>query len=232
MKEAVILAGGRGTRLQKLISDVPKPMAPVNGKPFLYYVLLWLEKNRIERVIISSGYKAESIVNYFGNSFYNLSIDYATEAKPLGTGGAVRFAFRKTTGDEIIVINGDTYFPIDLERFYLFHTKGRNLFSIALKRMKDFSRYGSVEVDGNAILRFNEKKQCTEGLINGGIYLVNRQFIESQQSREVFSLEKDFLEAEAGSGNIKGIVFDDPFIDIGMPEDYLEAQALLKSGSK
>jgi D-glycero-alpha-D-manno-heptose 1-phosphate guanylyltransferase len=228
MKEAIILAGGMGTRLRKIISGIPKPMAPVNGKPFLWHVLLWLEKYKIEKIIISAGYKSYKIVNYFGDSFNDIPIEYAIEEKPLGTGGAVRYAFQKTKGKDILILNGDTYFPIDLEKFYSSHIRNKNVFSMALKKMKSFSRYGSVECDGDKILKFNEKKFCSDGLINGGIYLTSGKFIESGQMPEVFSLEKDLLERKAGSGKLNCLIFDDLFIDIGIPEDYQRAQSLLK----
>ncbi len=203
MKEAIILAGGMGTRLQKVVSDVPKPMAPVSGKPFLYYVLKWLEKYNIEKVIVSAGYKADIIIKYFGDSFEGISLVYAVEEKPLGTGGAVRFALGHISGNETLILNGDTWFPIDLDRFFSFHEETGSSFSIALKRMKNFSRYGSVECEGNTIIRFNEKKMCRDGFINGGIYVADRQFIESRQLPEVFSLEKDLLEKEVGIRNYK-----------------------------
>jgi D-glycero-alpha-D-manno-heptose 1-phosphate guanylyltransferase len=230
MKEAIILAGGMGTRLQKVVSDVPKPMAQVSGKPFLYHILKWLEKYSIEKVIVSAGYKADVIIKYFGDSFDRISIVYAVEEKPLGTGGAVKFALGQISGNETLILNGDTWFPIDLDRFCSSHEETESIFSIALKRMKNFSRYGSVECEGNTIIRFNEKKMCSDGFINGGIYLADRQFIELRLLPEVFSLEKDLLEKVVGSGIIKCQIFDDSFIDIGIPEDYRKAQSVIKPG--
>lgn len=221
--EVIILAGGMGTRLAKVVADVPKPMAPVNGRPFLYYIFQWLQKYPVERIIVSAGYKSEIIVKYFGESFINIPVEYAIEENPLGTGGALMFAFKKTKSKDILVINGDTWFPVDINNFYSFHTINKFLLTIALKQMKDFSRYGTVECVENTIVRFNEKKQCNKGLINGGIYLINRQFLESKQLPEVFSLEKDLLEKECGSSLLKCRIFDDPFIDIGIPDDYQKA---------
>jgi D-glycero-alpha-D-manno-heptose 1-phosphate guanylyltransferase len=226
--EAIILAGGMGTRLSKVVTDVPKPMAPVNGKPFLFYLLQWIKKYPIEKIILSIGYKSESIINYFGKSFSDIPVTYVIEEKPLGTGGALKFAFQKTNGTNILVLNGDSYFPINLNKFILGHSKNNHLFSAALKRMKDFSRYGSVKCRGNTIIKFNEKKFCHDGLINGGIYLINRQFIESKQLPEVFSLEKEILEKEVQTSELKCMIFDDIFIDIGIPEDYLRAESILR----
>lgn len=229
MNEAIILAGGFGTRLQKLITDVPKPMAEVCGKPFLHYILHWLKKNNITKVIVSAGYKAEIIIEYFGDLFEGMSLEYAVEEKPLGTGGAVKFAAARSKTNDILVINGDTWFPVDLERFFSFHESSGNSFSIALKRMVNFSRYGAVEFENDTIVKFSEKKFCTEGLINGGVYLVSKPFIESGGFPEVFSLENDLLEKVVGSGMIKGMVFDDPFIDIGVPEDYIRARSFFNT---
>lgn len=217
-----------GKRLSEVVTDVPKPMATVNEKPFLYYVLHWLRKYHVEKIIISTGYKSDSIVKYFGDSFSNIPLVYTIEKNPLGTGGALMFALLKTTGTNILVVNGDTWFPIDINKFYSSHILTNNQMTIALKPMRDFSRYGSVECIGSTIVRFNEKKFCSEGLINGGIYLIKRQFLESMQLPEVFSLEKDILEKESGSTDLKCCIFDDTFIDIGIPEDYKRAGSFLK----
>lgn len=226
--EAIILAGGMGTRLRETISDLPKPMAPVNGKPFLYYVLNWLKDQQIEKIILSTGYRSESIIDYFGGSFCGMPLEYAAEKKPLGTGGAIRFAMQKSHGNDVLVLNGDTWFPVPVSRFFLFHTGIQSSFSLALKPMKDFSRYGNVECAGDTIIRFNEKKFCSDGLINGGIYIINRTFFESLKLPEVFSVEADVLEKFAGSSLLKCMVFNEPFIDIGIPEDYKRALELLK----
>ena len=229
MMEAIILAGGMGTRLQKIVTDVPKPMAPVNNKPFLFYLLRWISNFPVEKIILSTGYKSESIFDYFGNSFENIRLKYVKDEEPLGTGGAVIKALKSTRGKDILILNGDTWFPVNLNEFYSFHLKNNYIFSIALKRMKKISRYGSVEINGDTIVRFNEKKYCAEGLINGGIYLVNRQFFESRQLPDVFSLEKELLAEEAGTSVLKGMVFDVPFIDIGIPEDFRRAGSVMKT---
>jgi len=227
--DAIILAGGMGTRLRKTVPDIPKPMAPVNDKPFLFYLLKWLKQFKVDIIILSTGYKSEYFFEYFGNLFENIPIVYVTEEKPLGTGGAVINALTGTTGDNILIANGDTWFPIDLNRFNNSHLNNENLLTVALKRMKEFSRYGSVEISGDTIIRFHEKGYCSEGLINGGIYLVNRKYLESRKFPVVFSLEEEILVKEAGSSLLKAMVFDDPFIDIGMPEDYRKAGSILKN---
>jgi D-glycero-alpha-D-manno-heptose 1-phosphate guanylyltransferase len=226
--EAIILAGGMGTRLRDVIGDLPKPMAPVGSKPFLDYLFKWIKDYHVEKLVLSAGYKSESIVKYFGNSVYGIPVEYVIEEKPLGTGGAIKYALHKTSGDDILVLNGDTYFPIDLRKFFSFHVRNKSLFSVALKRMRNFDRYGTVECRRNTIVRFNEKKFCSDGLINGGIYLINRNIIEAWKLSGAFSLEKDIMEKESGTSVIKGMVFDDLFIDIGIPEDYHKAESILK----
>ena len=226
--EAIILAGGLGTRLRKVIPDIPKPMAPVGDKPFLYYIFDWIRKYNVEKVIISAGYKADSIKEYFGNSVFDIPLDYVIEEKPLGTGGAVKLASERTEGNDILILNGDTWFPVDISKLSVFHIENDSKFTVALKRMTDFNRYGTVELEKNIILKFNEKKFCSEGLINGGIYLAKRNYIDSWKMPEVFSLEKDILEKEAGKSILNGMVFDEPFLDIGVPEDYMKAEKILK----
>jgi D-glycero-alpha-D-manno-heptose 1-phosphate guanylyltransferase len=218
-----------GTRLRNAVPDVPKPMAPVNDKPFLFYLLKWLKQYKVDKIILSTGYKPGLFFEYFGDLFENIPLVYVTEEKPLGTGGAVINALAETTGNNILIVNGDTWFPIDLDSFYDSHLNNKNLFTVALKRMRKFSRYGSVEMSGETIVRFHEKRFCSEGLINGGIYLVNRKYLESRKFPVVFSLEEEILVKEAGTSLFKGVIFDDPFIDIGMPEDYRRAGNILKN---
>ncbi|HUX95226.1 MAG TPA: nucleotidyltransferase family protein [Bacteroidales bacterium] len=227
--EAIILAGGLGTRLRNTVAGLPKPMAPVNGKPFLFHILNWLKEYPLDKIVISTGYVSELIIEYFGNRFNGIPIEYTIEQIPLGTGGAIRFAMQKCKGDNFLVLNGDTYYPVELDKFITFHTERKSMFSLVLKPMRAFSRYGSVECKGDTIERFVEKKQCDDGLINGGLYLINRSFFESQNLKEVFSVEKDVLEKNAGSGVIRCMVSDKPFIDIGIPEDYERAGDFMKS---
>lgn len=227
--EAIILAGGFGTRLREIVDTVPKPMAPVDGKPFLYYIFRWLNRYQVSKVIISGGYKSESIIGYFGNSFMGIPVVYAIEEKPLGTGGAIMFSLMETTEANILIVNGDTYFPVDLNMFYNEHLSRGSKITIALSKMKDFSRYGTVECKQDYVTRFNEKKPCKEGLINGGIYLINRAYLESKQLSASFSFEKEILEKETVKLMVKCMAFNDPFIDIGIPEDYLRASSVMKS---
>ncbi len=226
--EVIILAGGLGTRLKEIVKDVPKPMASVGGKPFLWYIFKWLKNYHVSKVVVSAGSGSDKIIEYFDKEFQGIPLFYAVEEFQLGTGGAVRYALPLTNEKNILILNGDTYFPIDLNIFGFFHINNMNKISLALKPMKDFSRYGSVECTDNKITRFNEKKYCHEGLINGGIYLLDRTYIESKKLPEVFSFEKEILENEADPENLKCMVFDTPFIDIGIPEDYYRAESILR----
>jgi len=227
--EAIILAGGAGTRLGNILRDIPKPMAPVNGKPFLEYILEWLVRNPVSRIIISSGYKAETISGYFGSSFAGMPVDYVVEKEPLGTGGAISYALAQCADDDVMVLNGDTYFPADVQYMFDFHTSVRSKITLALKRMEKFDRYGTVVTDGNKIVKFNEKEWCEAGLINGGIYIIDRQYFSSLSLPAVYSFEKEFLEPVVIKGIIHGVTFNAPFIDIGIPEDYFRAGEFISS---
>jgi D-glycero-alpha-D-manno-heptose 1-phosphate guanylyltransferase len=226
--EMIILAGGMGTRLRTVVSDVPKPMAPINGRPFLQYIFEWISNYEVDRAILSVGYKAPVISEYFGNKFKNIHLEYCVEEHPLGTGGAIKLSLRQTGGDNILVVNADTYFPIDISRFIDFHVSGNAMLSIALKKMEEFDRYGTVELsNGDCISTFKEKEYCEQGLINGGIYLINKAFINSLSLPEVFSFEKEVLEKCTNTGYLKGALFNDPFVDIGVPEDYYRASDIV-----
>ena len=226
--EVIILAGGLGTRLRSAIGEVPKPMAPVDGKPFLHYQLLWLESYGVDKVVLSIGYKAEMITDHFGQKFNGISIEYAIEKEPLGTGGAILYAMRKTGGDRVLIVNGDTWFPVDIGRLVEEHESAAARLTIALKKMTNFSRYGTVELEGNRIVGFREKQEMSVGLINGGIYLMDRSFVENSVNMKKFSFETDILEKRVETGAIAGVVFDVPFIDIGVPGDYMGAGEVIK----
>jgi len=226
--DAIVLAGGMGIRLREVVSDVPKPMAPIKGKPFLEYLLDWLSSySSIGKFVLAVGYKSEIIVNYFGQSFNQTPLVYVNEHEPLGTGGAILNALKACDSDNVLIINGDTYFPIDMEHFEEFHRDNKKPVSIALKEMKDFDRYGTVEVRQNIVVKFNEKAYCKEGLINGGIYIVNKDWLQQEKYPSQFSFEKDVLEKNVTKGLLAGKIFDDVFVDIGIPEDYNKAALIV-----
>lgn len=226
--EAIILAGGKGTRLNDTIKNVPKPMADINGRPFLYYLLSWLRQHNAAKIIMSTGYMHEKISGYFGNLFMGIPVVYAVEKTPLGTGGAIMLAMEKAEGNDVVVINGDTFFPIEIDMFFRIHVNSGSRFTMALKQMKNFSRYGTVECYDTTVTKFNEKKFCEKGYINGGIYAINRRSMQSLGMKGSFSLEKDILEQKLTALDIRCMAFDNPFIDIGTPEDYIKAAEMLK----
>jgi D-glycero-alpha-D-manno-heptose 1-phosphate guanylyltransferase len=225
-KEAIILAGGLGTRLQSEVPDLPKPMAPVNAKPFLEYLLSYLKYYGFTRVIISTGYLSEKISKYFGTSYNGIKLIYAQEEKPLGTGGALKFALQSCEEQHVLVLNGDSYFDIDLKEFELFHLHYSAMFSIATREVENASRYGTIETEEDEIKAFREKTgEEKPGLINAGIYYVdNYFFLENSPEEETFSLEKDFFEKNVDNFGFFSFKCDGYFIDIGIPEDYKRAQ--------
>mgnify|MGYP000687021865 CR=1 FL=1 len=228
--EAIVLAGGLGTRLRSVVYGLPKPMAPIENRPFMEYILKYLEKNGITRVILSVGYKWEIIKEYFGDKFRNIEMVYCVEEEPLGTGGAIKKALCFVESNEVFVLNGDTFFNINLDVLYNLHKKKDSKLSLALKKMEFTQRYGSVDIDANnKILSFNEKTERCSVFINGGIYLLNKDFfITLTTIRKKFSFEKDFLQEQFNNYEFYGFNFEEFFIDIGIPEDYEKAKKEFK----
>ena len=223
--EAIILAGGFGTRLQSVVKDVPKPMADINGRPFLAYLFDYAISNGVERVVLSVGYKREVIERYFGNSYKGAKIEYCVEDSPLGTGGAIKMALGMCMDKNTLVLNGDTFFAVNLSSFADAHNKTTSLVSLALKPMECFDRYGCVALDGDTVVSFEEKKYCDSGLINGGVYLLNRDILPTLNCLpDIFSFEKDFLESKIADIRPYGFIDNGYFIDIGIPEDYERAK--------
>lgn len=226
--EVIILAGGLGTRLRNVIFDIPKCMAPIADKPFLWYLLKYISRFNVDRVILSVGYLREVIFKWIDEvrDDFSFVIDYSIEKEPLGTGGGILLSLSKVCNSEAIVLNGDTFFDINLNQFYLSHINGGKPISLALKPMEDFNRYGAVVLDKHdgTILSFNEKKYYKEGLINGGAYLINKDFIIKGDYPHIFSFEADILRPLSVKRNLLGLVDYGFFIDIGIPEDYYKAQ--------
>ena len=226
MKEAIILAGGFGTRLQSVIQDIPKPMSPVGGKPFLEFLLKQLSLFGFSRVILSVGYRHEIIRNHFGNSFEAMQLDYCVEDTPLGTGGAIARAMQQTKAEHVLALNGDSILLASLERFCdFFHVRNTPI-SIALKAETNFDRYGSVTLNGSKIVRFEEKRHMVEGVFNAGLYGFHTSVKECLLRLPTpFSIEKEIFEKHIFP--LSGCIFHDFFIDIGIPEDYTRAQTEL-----
>ncbi len=214
--QAIVLAGGLGTRLRSVVQDLPKPMAPINGEPFLAFVLEHLKKQGITEVILSVSYKYELIQEYFKDEFHGMRIRYNIEKELLGTGGAIKDAL-KLIKNEVYVLNGDTFFDIDLKKLVLSNS---NKICIALKQIQNFDRYGTVNIDKQGLVTsFEEKVFKKQGLINGGIYLLKKDIFDKFDLEKKFSFE-EFLQENYKSLKIQTQIFDDYFIDIGIPEDY------------
>jgi D-glycero-alpha-D-manno-heptose 1-phosphate guanylyltransferase len=223
--EVIILAGGLGTRLRDTVPDLPKCMAPVAGRPFLYYVINYLRSQGIEKFIFSLGYKHEAIEDYLSSQFATLNYQCVIEDEPLGTGGAILLACKKATEKNVFVTNGDTLFRVKAEALSSFHLQNNADCTLALKPMKNFDRYGVVELDGtDAVYDFKEKKFYTSGFINGGLYALNVEKFIAEDLPAKFSFEKDYLEKLYPERKFFGVIDDGYFIDIGVPEDYKRAQ--------
>lgn len=224
--EAIILAGGLGTRLKHILQETPKPMAPVNGKPFLSYLIDYLHDWGISRIILSVGYKYQDIHSYFTEKQGDIDLIYSVEDEPQGTGGGILKALDHLIGDDGLVLNGDSMFRINMDLFEVFHRSKNSLLSIALRYQEETGRYGRVEMDDRQrITGFVEKGEGTSGgWINGGIYLVNKTFFLENSQAERFSLEMDFLPRCIHSQRLYGYMAEGYFIDIGTPESYRRAQ--------
>lgn len=225
IKEAIILAGGLGTRMKNYLPDIPKPMADINGTPFLELVLRYLERQKINRIILSIGYKHEIIQEHFKNQYRSMKIDYCIEEEPLGTGGAIKQALRICEKNYLAILNGDTFFMIDFKKNFYKFMAARCELLVFLKPMENFDRYGTVLMDEeNRIIGFNEKQKTEKGNINGGIYFTSKSIFNDTQLPEIFSFEKDFLEKYYSQKIFTGHITDKFFIDIGIPEDYERAK--------
>lgn len=222
--ETIVLSGGFGTRLSHIVKDVPKPMAVVKGKPFLYYILSDLVHKGATNIILAVGYKKKSIIDYFGNSFRGVPIIYSVEESPLLTGGAIKKALLNCKEDSVFIVNGDTLFDVDLNGMYSFHKNKNSSLTVASKRMLYYDRYGTLIIDNNGrIVNFLEKTYTEKGYINGGIYLLKKDILDSN-SQDVFSFEKDFMEKKTDELDIFSYSSDGYFIDIGIEDDYKKVQ--------
>lgn len=233
MREAIILAGGLGTRLQSVVSDVPKCMAPVNGIPFLDFIIVYLKNEGISRFIFSLGYKSEIITEYLDTHFADLEKVYVIEDEPLGTGGAIKKACAAVEEQDAVIVNGDTIFNISLPDLLQAHYNQDADCTIALNHLINFDRYGTAEFNSFGIITaFNEKKFCSKGYINGGIYILNVPRFLQKNLPDKFSFEKDYLEKYVADGVFMSAVFYSYFIDIGVPDDYKAFQEKYSSSPK
>ena len=199
-------------------------MAPVGGNPFLFYVIDHFRKEGIRRFVFSLGYKHEIIEEWLQAAYPELDYECVVENEPLGTGGAIKLACNLIKGESALILNGDTLFKVSIEALYKDFDLYKKVCTIALKPMHSFDRYGTVEVDEEGyISRFKEKTYCKEGLINGGVYLLDVPTFLRLTLPDSFSFEQAYLEKQAGTKNLRGIVQDRYFIDIGIPADFEQA---------
>lgn len=221
MTQAVILAGGYGTRLANTVKDKQKVMASVGGRPFCEYILSQLKSHGITKVVFAVSYKYEQIKDFFGDCYDGIQIVYSVEETPLGTGGAIKQAANYTDGDEFAVINGDTFFDVDLNKMYAFFKERKADIVLSAKKMPDCARYSTLDIaDDGKINRFKEKSPCQNGYINGGIYIINKK-VFSDIKKTSFSFEKEILEKK--TSGLYAYKSDGFFIDMGIPDDYFKA---------
>ena len=228
--EAIVLAGGFGTRLRGIVDDVPKPLAPVAGQPFLAWLLDRLAASGMRRCILATGYLSATIEQCIGMRWQGMDIAYSVESEPLGTGGAIALAATRLHGDAAHVLNGDTwleYQPAALE------AAARAVdapMAIALARVDDIARYGAVDVAGARVAAFREKGPAGPGWINAGCYFLGAGALADLPARTAYSFETAFLQPRVQSGDVAAFIGTAGFIDIGVPEDYARAQSIFAAG--
>jgi D-glycero-alpha-D-manno-heptose 1-phosphate guanylyltransferase len=226
MIEAIVLAGGLGTRLREVVSNLPKPMAPVAGRPFLEILLGHIAQKGIGRVVLSVGFMAEKITAHFGNRFAGMELDYVVETSPLGTGGAVRMAMTKCSQDHVFVFNGDTF--LDLETGTVESQWQQHHQPIIVGReVPDTNRYGRLLIDHGRVIGFAEKGGSGPGVINAGCYVLNASQLDAFQPNTAFSLELEYFNKALEEVYFDVYITSGVFIDIGVPEDYARAQIKL-----
>jgi NDP-sugar pyrophosphorylase family protein len=233
IRQALILVGGLGTRLGKLTALNPKPMLLVAERPFVEYLVTNLKRHGINKIVFSTGYCSDKVMNFFGDgSSYGIDISYVVELNPLGTGGAILNA-KEYLDSEFFVINGDSLFDINYAKLVGLLSSDLNaLIAIALRETEDVSRYGYVKIAGHHVNGFNEKSvNNIPGLVNGGIYLMKKEVLGCF-SEEQTSLEEDWFPKLAQMKKLLGQKFDGYFIDIGIPLDYNRSQTELPKWKK
>ena len=226
LAEAIVLCGGLGTRLRPVVSDVPKPMAPVAGRPFLDYVLAFLAAEGVSRVVLAAGYKAAVIEARYGGRWGTLEIAYSIESEPLGTGGALRQALARLEGDAGVVVNGDSLLLAPMAPLAGPLQAGAALVLTACRR-PDAAGAGVCELAGDRLTGFHPGAAGEAGLVNAGVYALRRDLFADLDLPPAFSFEREVLEAQASRLDMRVVVSDADFIDIGLPQTYAAAQGLL-----
>ena len=224
--EAIVLAGGFGTRLRQVVQDVPKPMASVAGRPFLEILLAMLAKKGFTRIVLSLGFMSEKIIEHFGDNYLGMELVYEVETQPLGTGGAIRAALTRCEADHVFVFNGDTYLDVEVDELEQLWQSNKNPV-IVVREIPDTARFGRVEIRDGRINAFLEKGASGRGLINAGCYILPKNALDDFPLGQVFSLETEFFINYLHNIWFDGFVTQGRFIDIGVPDDYALAQTEL-----
>jgi D-glycero-alpha-D-manno-heptose 1-phosphate guanylyltransferase len=222
--EAVILAGGFGTRLRSVVSDVPKPLAPVAGRPFVAHVLDLLATQGIRRVVLATGFMADLVERELGGDWHGMQLAYSAETEPLGTGGAIAKAMPLLGGDAFFVLNGDTFLSLDYASLDRAARASGRCLCMALAAVPDVARYGAVVVESGQVTGFKEKGQPGPGFINAGVYRLRRDVQACFPIAASFSFEADVLGRLVTMGEVSAFKQTERFIDIGVPDDYARAQ--------
>ena len=222
--DAVVLAGGLGTRLRSVLPNLPKPMAPVAGRPFLEILLTMLARKGVQRAVLSVGYRADVIQSYFGPRFNGLELVYEVEAEPLGTGGALRAALARCQSEQALVVNGDTFLDLEIDALQARWAQHRRPLIVG-REVPDTARFGRLVVEDNRMAGFAERGTGGAGVINMGHYVLpTHLFAPWPELPPRFSFEADFLAPRSAGLGFEVFVTRGLFIDIGVPEDFLRAQ--------
>lgn len=229
--QAIVLAGGLGTRLRGVVPDLPKPMAPVAGRPFLAWILDRLADAGFDRVVLAVGYRHEAIRSHFGITYRGMALHYSVEDNPLGTGGAIRLAGGRVGQYPVFVLNGDTFLELDYRAMLAAHSDLGVELSVAVCRVPDISRYGALRLSHGRVEAFLEKGPGGPGVINGGTYILSRALLESIPPVGAVSFERQLLEPRVAEIRPTAFLSEGLFIDIGVPEEYARAQHLFPLGS-
>jgi D-glycero-alpha-D-manno-heptose 1-phosphate guanylyltransferase len=224
--EAIVLAGGFGTRLREVVSTVPKPMAPIAGRPFLEILLDSMIVKGCTHVVLSLGYQSGAIRSHFGSSYKDLSLSYCIEDSPLGTGGAIRAAFKHCRADHVLIANGDTFLDYEAD---VLNTLWNTLHSpiIVARYVNDTSRYGRLLIEDGKVVEFMEKSLSGPGHINAGCYVLPTDLLDQFPIGTAFSFERDFLFQAVRDQYFCAHITNGAFIDIGIPSDYARARKML-----
>jgi len=227
---AIILAGGFGTRLKHVVPDLPKPMAPILGRPFLEYIMDYWINQGVSHFILSVGYQKQVIMSHFSDEYNGASIEYSVENEPLGTGGGLLKA-SKNLSDSFLLLNGDTFIEVNLNEMIDFHSNKKSDWTLSIIKLNQTDRYMGIEMNDNGkIISFTSTKDQKFQLANGGVYLINPSILKNKKlNHDIYmSLEDELLpELSASGGNIFGIECLGKFIDIGVPKDYFRAHDIL-----